>query len=148
MFAEPSIMETIASVSKALQEYERASGFAPAVTMEATDAAPEAPAVSSGPTADAPAPPPASESQVASLPQPMEAAEATTATAATSVAEVVIGEAGSSLPCPVAAEVNEVCATGEPAAAAKNRPPLRERQGSAPRRSKRSRRRVRPCHRA
>jgi hypothetical protein len=31
MFAEPSIMETIATVSKALQEYERTGGFAPAV---------------------------------------------------------------------------------------------------------------------
>jgi hypothetical protein len=30
MFAEPSIMDTIASVSKALHEYERADGFAPA----------------------------------------------------------------------------------------------------------------------
>jgi hypothetical protein len=29
MFAEPSILETIASVSKALHEYERAGGFAP-----------------------------------------------------------------------------------------------------------------------
>jgi hypothetical protein len=31
MFNEPTIMETIASVSKALEEYERTGGFAPAV---------------------------------------------------------------------------------------------------------------------
>jgi hypothetical protein len=34
MFNEPSVMETIASVSKALQEYERAGGFAPAVAVD------------------------------------------------------------------------------------------------------------------
>jgi hypothetical protein len=32
MFAEPSIMETIASISKALHEYERTGGFAPPAT--------------------------------------------------------------------------------------------------------------------
>jgi hypothetical protein len=34
MFNEPTIMETIASVLKALQEYERADGFAPATGAE------------------------------------------------------------------------------------------------------------------
>jgi hypothetical protein len=48
MFVELSIMDTIASVSKALQEYERAGGFAPATTAEATDAALEVPTASSG----------------------------------------------------------------------------------------------------
>jgi hypothetical protein len=43
MFNEPAIMETIASVSKALQEYERTGGFAPAIAAEAADAALEAP---------------------------------------------------------------------------------------------------------
>jgi hypothetical protein len=46
MFVEPSIMEMIASVSKALQEFEHASGFAPVVAAEVTDAALEAPAAS------------------------------------------------------------------------------------------------------
>jgi hypothetical protein len=65
MFAEPSIMDTIASVSKALQEYESAGSFAPVVAAEA---ALEAPVASSGPTADAPASPPANGSREASLP--------------------------------------------------------------------------------
>jgi hypothetical protein len=60
MFAKPSIMDMIASVSKALQEYERAGGFAPVIAAEAMDVALEASATSSGPTADAPTPPPAS----------------------------------------------------------------------------------------
>jgi hypothetical protein len=63
MFNEPAIMETIASVSKALQQYERARGFAPAVAAEETDAALEAPAARVGPTADASAPPSANESR-------------------------------------------------------------------------------------
>jgi hypothetical protein len=45
LFTEPMIMETIASVSKALQEYERAGGFTPAISAEAADAAVEAPVV-------------------------------------------------------------------------------------------------------
>jgi hypothetical protein len=44
MFAEPSIMETIASVSKALHEYERAGGFAPPAALEAAEGVPEGPA--------------------------------------------------------------------------------------------------------
>jgi hypothetical protein len=62
MFAEPSIMDTIASVLKALQKYERTGGFAPTVAAEATNAALEVPAASMEPTADAPVPTPASES--------------------------------------------------------------------------------------
>jgi hypothetical protein len=53
-----------------------------------------------------------------SLSQPAEAAEATAATATTGVTEVVVREAGSSRPRPVAAEANEVHALGEPAATA------------------------------
>jgi hypothetical protein len=118
MLAEPSIMDMIALVSKALQEYERVGGFAPAVTVEATDAALEAPAASSGPTADAPVPPPVSESREVSLPQPAGAAEATVAAATTSVAEAVVEEAGTLLPRLVTDEANEVRALDEPAAAA------------------------------
>jgi hypothetical protein len=68
MFAEPSIMDTIASVSKAMQEYERAGGFAFTIVAEVMDASLEAPTASMEPTADAPAPPPASVSREASLP--------------------------------------------------------------------------------
>jgi hypothetical protein len=116
MFTVPLIIDTIASVSKALQEYKHAGGFAPAVAAEVTDATLEVPGVSMEPTANAPAPPPASESREASLPQPAEAAKATAATATTGVAEAVVGEAGSSPPRLVAAEANEVRAHDEPAA--------------------------------
>jgi hypothetical protein len=44
MFNEPMIMETIASVSKALQEYERTGDFASAAATNAEDAALTAPA--------------------------------------------------------------------------------------------------------
>jgi hypothetical protein len=54
MFAELLIMETIASVSKALHEYERAGGFAPPA---ASEAAPEEPAAGTESAADAPTPP-------------------------------------------------------------------------------------------
>jgi hypothetical protein len=121
MFAELPIMETIASVSKALHEYERASGFAPAATAEATDATLEAPAVGMEPAADASAPPPTSESQEASLSQPAEAAETTFAVAASGAAEAVVGEAGSSPPRPAAAGADEVLLHDEPAAAVQER---------------------------
>jgi hypothetical protein len=68
MFNEPMIMETIASVSKALQEYEHADGFAPAVAAETADATLETPATHVEPTADASAPPPSDEGRVTSLP--------------------------------------------------------------------------------
>jgi hypothetical protein len=116
MLAEPSIMEMIASVSKALQEYEHAGGFAPVVAAEVTDAALEAPAASMEPAADASAPPPASESRESSLPQSVEAAGATAAVAATSAAEAVVGEAGQSPPRLVVAGADEVRALDEPAA--------------------------------
>jgi hypothetical protein len=54
---EPTIMETIASVSKALKEYERADGFALAATIDAEDGVLEAPTVHVEPTADASVPP-------------------------------------------------------------------------------------------
>jgi hypothetical protein len=76
MFSKLSIMETIASVTKVLHEYERASGFVPAVALEETNEALEAPMASMEPTADASVPPPASENRGASLPQLTEAGEA------------------------------------------------------------------------
>jgi hypothetical protein len=57
MFNEPMIIETIASVSKALQEYERAGSFAPAVATDTEDVALAAPAVHVEPSTDASAPP-------------------------------------------------------------------------------------------
>jgi hypothetical protein len=68
MFNEPTIMEMIASVSKALQEYECAGGFAPAIAPEATDVVLEAPATHVEPTVDTSVPPPAIKSRDMSLP--------------------------------------------------------------------------------
>jgi hypothetical protein len=93
MFAELPIMETIASVSKALHKYEHAGGFAPHAALKASEAVPEVLAVGMEPAADASTPPPTSESQEVSLPQPAEVAETTTTVAATDAAEVVVGEA-------------------------------------------------------
>jgi hypothetical protein len=95
ILAEPTIMEPVASVSKALQEYKYAGGFTPTATADAADAAHEVPAASTEPAADASAPPPIGESREASLPQPVEAAETTAAVAGTDASEVVVGEARS-----------------------------------------------------
>jgi hypothetical protein len=67
MFAEPTIMETIAPVSRVLQEYKRAGGFAPTAAADTMDAALEEPATGTEPAADASAPLPTSESWEASL---------------------------------------------------------------------------------
>jgi hypothetical protein len=148
MFSEPSIMDTITSVLKALQEYERVGGFAPAVAVGATDAALEAPATNMEPTADASVLPPAGESREASLPHSAEAAEAPATIAETGTAVAIVGEAGSSPPRLVAAGSDEVRALDKPAAAVEERVRPRVRQGPPPRRTKRSRRHVRPCRRA
>jgi hypothetical protein len=121
VFAEPSIMEKIASVSKTLQEYEHAGGFASAVAAETANAALEAPAANMEPTADVSAPPPANESWEASLPQLAEAAETTTAVAATGAAEAVVGEARSSSSRPVAVEVVEARVPDKPVAVVQER---------------------------
>jgi hypothetical protein len=119
MFAESSFMETIASVSKVLQEYERAGDFAPAVAVEAADAALEAPLAHVEPTADASAPSPAIGSWEASLPQAAEATEDPSSITETGTAEAVVGEVGSPPPRPVAAgaEIVEARVLDEPAIA-------------------------------
>jgi hypothetical protein len=121
MFAESSIMETTASVSKALHEYERAGDFAPHDASKVSEAVSEVPVAGMESAADAPVPPPTSESREASLRQPAEAAETTAAVAATGAAVVVVGEAGSSSSRPVAAEVDEVRVPDEPPAAVQER---------------------------
>jgi hypothetical protein len=68
MFAELTIMETIASVSRALHEYERSGGFAPPTTSEAAEAVPEGSAAGTESAVDAPTPPPTSERREAPLP--------------------------------------------------------------------------------
>jgi hypothetical protein len=83
MFAEPSILETIASVMLALRQYESAGGSAPPAASEAAKVDPEESAAGAKSVVVVPAPLPTREGQEASLPQPVEtAASATAATAA------------------------------------------------------------------
>jgi hypothetical protein len=68
MFAEPSILETIASVTLALRQYESAGGSAPPAVPEATEAVPEESAAGAESVAVVPAPSPTREGQETSLP--------------------------------------------------------------------------------
>jgi hypothetical protein len=117
MFAEPSILEMIAAVLQALQQYERAGSFAPSAALEAAEAVPEAPVAGKESIAYASAPPSTSEGQEASLPKPAEAAEPTASATVASAVEGIVGEVGSSLSRSVAAGADEVLAPDEPAIA-------------------------------
>jgi hypothetical protein len=75
---EPTIMETISLVSKALQEYERAGGFASAAATEAENATLAVPAAHVKLTEDAFVPPQVNEGQEASPPLSVETAGAST----------------------------------------------------------------------
>jgi hypothetical protein len=108
MFNESTIMETITSVSKALQEYECTGGFTPSVAVETADVALETPAAHVEPTADASVPPPLDESREMSLPQSAEAAEAPASIIDTGAAEAVVGEVRSLPPRPVATKTEDV----------------------------------------
>jgi hypothetical protein len=117
MFAEPSILETIMSVTLALRRYESTRGSAPPATLEATDVISEESAADAESTVVVSAPPPTREGQEASLPQPAEAvASATAATAADSAVDVV-GKVGTSSPRLVASATDEVPVSDRPAAA-------------------------------
>jgi hypothetical protein len=70
---EPTIMETITSISKALQEYKHAGGFAPAAADGIKDAALAVLAARVEPTEDSTAPPHVDEGREASPPGPVEA---------------------------------------------------------------------------
>jgi hypothetical protein len=107
MFNKPMIMKTITSVLKALQEYEHAGGFAPAVAADGVDAVLVAPAALVEPTADASVPPPVNEGQEVSPPQSVEAAEAPAFVAEVGTAESVVGEK-SSPPRPAVADTEGV----------------------------------------
>jgi hypothetical protein len=85
-------METIASVSKALQEYERASGFAPAAAEDMEDVALAALATRVEPIEDASVPPHVDEGREALPPGPVEAAETPTPVVKPVSAEAVAGE--------------------------------------------------------
>jgi hypothetical protein len=105
---EPTIMETIALVLKALQEYERAGGFAPAVAEDTEDVALAAPAARMEPAEDTTAPPHVDEGREASPPGPVEAAETPAPVAKPVSTEAVAGEEETSPPDPVTVEVEDV----------------------------------------
>jgi hypothetical protein len=115
---EPTIMEMIASVSRALQEYECVCGFASATAEDVGDVALAAPAARVEPIEDAPAPPHADEGREASAPRPGEAAKTPAPVAKPVSAEAVAGEKDTSPPGPVAVEVEgvEARALDEPTA--------------------------------
>jgi hypothetical protein len=117
---EPTIMEMIASVSKALQEYERASSFASAAAADAEDVAYAGPAAREEPREDAFAPPYVDTGREASPPRPVEAAETPAPVMKPVLAEAVVGEEETSPPSPVTVEVEGVEARvlDEPAAVA------------------------------
>jgi hypothetical protein len=117
MFAEPTIMEMIALVSRALHEYERADGFAAPAASEAAEAVPKGPAAGTESAVDAMTPPPTSERRDAPLPQSAEAAETTNAVVATGAAEVAVDVAGSSPSRTVVAGDDEVRVPDEPTTA-------------------------------
>jgi hypothetical protein len=117
MFNKSTIMETIALVSKALQEYERAGGFAPAIAKDATDATLVAPEACVEPATDALTPALVAEGRGAPPPQLAESAGAPASVVEAGAAEVVVRGEGTSPPHPVAAEAGgvETCVPGEPA---------------------------------
>jgi hypothetical protein len=118
---EPMIMETIASVSKALQEYERAGGFASATATDAEDVALAVPAARVEPTKYASAPPHVDEGREASPPWSVEATEAPAPVTKPVATEAIVGGGGTSPLSPVAAEAEGVEARvlDEPAAVAR-----------------------------
>jgi hypothetical protein len=123
MFNEPTIMETITSVSKVLQEYERAGGFAPAVAAEATDAVLETPVTHVEPTTDTSVPLLAIESRDASLPLSVKVAEAPASVAKAGAVEAVAEDVG---PSPLALEMSSLtCLTSRLSPPNSRQPPRR-----------------------
>jgi hypothetical protein len=108
MFNELTIMETIALVSKALQEYERAGGFASVIAADVTEMALAAPEAHVEPTTDAPAPLPVNEGREAMPPQLVETAEPPPSITVAGAAEAVVEKEGSSPPHPVAVDAEGV----------------------------------------
>jgi hypothetical protein len=104
----PTIMETIASVSKEMQEYELAGGFAPAVVEDTEDVALAAPAARVEPTEDVSVPSHVDEGREASPPGSVEAAETPAPIAKPGSAEAVAGEEETSPPGPITIEVEDV----------------------------------------
>jgi hypothetical protein len=116
----PTIRETLASVSKALQEYESTAGFSSAAGAEVADAALVAPVGLVGPTVGASTQLAVDGGLEAPPPEPAEATDAPTPVAEAGALEAIVGEEASSPPRPVAADAEnvEVRIPDEPAAVA------------------------------
>jgi hypothetical protein len=115
-----TIRETLASVSKALQEYESANGFSSVAGAEAADVALVAPLGFAEPTVDASAPSVDDEGLETPPPQPIEATEAPTPVAEAGVSKAIVREETPLPPRSVAADIEsiEVRIPDEPAAVA------------------------------
>jgi hypothetical protein len=105
---EPTIMETITSVLKVLQEYERIGGFSSAAAADAEDVALATLAARVEPTEDASTPPLVDEGREPSPPRPVEAAKTPGPVAKSVSAEAVVGKKRTSPPDPVAVEAEGV----------------------------------------
>jgi hypothetical protein len=123
-------METIASLSKALQEYERAGGFAPTTAEDTEDVALAVPAARVEPTKDATTPPHVDEGRQVSLPGPVEAAETSAPVAKRVSAGAVAREKETSPPGPV--EDVATRALDEPATTVQELVVAREKETSSP----------------
>jgi hypothetical protein len=105
---EPTIMETIVSVLKALQEYERSCDFTSVAATDAEDAALAALAAHVEPTEDASVPPQVNEGREVLPPQSVEAAGAPAPVAEPGAVEAVVRGEEISSPHPVATEAEGV----------------------------------------
>jgi hypothetical protein len=85
MFAEPSILDTIALVASTLRQYEGAGGLAPPAVPEEVETVPKESTTGAESAMVVHVPSPTSEGQDASLPQ---STEAVTSAAAATVADV------------------------------------------------------------
>jgi hypothetical protein len=114
MFAEPSILDTIASVTSALHQCEGVGGSALLAASEAAEGVLEESTTGTEPAVVMSPPSPAREGTSASLPQPVGVVVAAPATSVVGVAEGVVGEAGPSSPHPFAAAAEEVLVPSQP----------------------------------
>jgi hypothetical protein len=133
MFAEPSILEIIASVTLALRQYEGAGGSALLAAPEAAEGVLEEFAAGVESDAVASAPSLTREDQGTSLPEPAEAVASAAAATVADAAESVVREAGPSSPRLVTAAAEEVLVPGSPPRPLKSTSPPRARQGLPPR---------------
>jgi hypothetical protein len=114
MFSEPSILDTITSVASAMRQYEGVGGSAPPAVPEAAEGVLEESAADAESAVIVPVPSPTREGQDASLPQSAEAVASASAAMLADMAGGVVGEAGPSSPCPVAAVAEDILVSGEP----------------------------------